>query len=107
MENSEGTLKKSIHGGKWMFLNTLFQQSFSLISFPILARLLVPEDFGIISLLFVVPNLLNLITTIGFEFTLIQSKEDPKKYLNEVWTLNILRVECKILLLIILLGKIN
>ncbi len=92
MENNEGTLKKAIRGGKWMFLNTFFQQAFSIASFLILARLLLPEDFGIISLLFVVPNLLNLITTIGFETTLIQIKEDPKKYLNEAWTLNILRM---------------
>ncbi len=91
MEDNEGTLKKTIHGGKWMFLNTIFQQAVAIASFPILARLLLPEYFGIMSLLFVVPNLLNLITLIGFEFTLIQSKEDPKKYLNEIWTLSILR----------------
>lgn len=74
-----------------MFFNTLFQQTFSIASFLILARLLLPEDFGIISLLFVVPNILNLVTLFGFEFALIQTKEDPKKYLNEAWTLNILR----------------
>ncbi len=91
MSNQEGTLKKAIHGGKWMFFDALFQQTFTLLSFPILARLLLPEHFGIASLIFVVPNLLNMITLIGFEFTLIQSKEDPKKYLNEAWTLNILR----------------
>ncbi len=82
-----------------MFLNTLFQQTFTLLSFPILARLLLPEYFGIASLIFVVPNLLNLITLIGFEFTLIQSKEDPKKYLNEAWTLDILR---KVIIFIII-----
>lgn len=91
MENNEGTLKKAIHGGKWMAFNALFQQIFTLISFPILARLLTPEYFGVMSLLFVAPSILNLVTNIGFEFTLIQSKEDAKKYLNEAWTLGILR----------------
>ncbi len=92
MEQNEGVLKKAIRGGKWMFLKTLLEKVISLASFFVLARLLFPEDFGIMSLILVVPSLLNLITTIGFEFTLIQSKEDPKKYLNEAWTFNILRV---------------
>lgn len=74
-----------------MFLKVLLEKTISLASFFVLARLLFPEDFGIISLIFVVPNLLDLATTIGFEFTLIQSKENPEKYLNEAWTLNILR----------------
>ena len=66
IDNQEGTLKKAIHGGKWMAFNAIFQQIFTLASFPILARLLLPEYFGIVSLLFVVPNLLNLATTIVF-----------------------------------------
>lgn len=74
-----------------MFLNTLCQQAIAFISFIVLARLLRPEDFGIISVLFVAPSLLNLMTNIGFEFTLIQSKEDPKKYLNEIWTFTVFR----------------
>jgi len=74
-----------------MFLNTLCQQAIALISFVVLARLLHPQDFGVITILLVAPSFLNLITSVGFEFALIQSKEDPKKYLNEIWTFSIIR----------------
>lgn len=90
-QNNEGALKKSIHAGKWVFLNTIVQKVFFLGSFFILARLLTPEDFGIVALLFIVPTLLDLVTNFGFEIALIQSKEDTTPYLNVAWTLGIVR----------------
>lgn len=88
---NEGTLKKSVRGGGWIFADTVFQKGAGLLSFLILARLLTPADFGIISIIFIVPNLLDMLTTIGLEIALIQSKTDPQPYLNSIWTFNILK----------------
>lgn len=86
-----GTLKKSIEGGKWMFLDTFFQKLITFLSFLILARLLTPEDFGILAILLIIPDFLTLITTTGIETALIQKKEDPEPYLNPIWTFNIIK----------------
>ena len=90
-KNNIGTLKISIHGGKWMFFDTVFQKIISLMSFLVLARLLMPEDFGIITMVLIVPGFLDLITYPNFENALIQKKHDPYLYLDSIWTFNIFK----------------
>lgn len=90
-DENEGTLKKSVRGGGWIFVDTLFQKGAAFVSFLILARLLTPADFGIISIIFIVPSLLDLLTTVGLETALIQGKADPRPYLNSIWTFNVLK----------------
>ena len=85
------TLKKSIEGGKWMFINSVSQKAISFLSFLILARLLAPADFGMLTILLIVPNFIILAYATGFEAALIQKKEDPTPYLNSVWTFNVLK----------------
>src|SRR3989344_6689687 len=87
----EGTLEKSIQGGKWMFLNTVIQKLFSLVSLFILARLLLPRDFGIIAIMLIVPPMLDILTSIDFESALIHKKINPYPFLNGIWTLNVIR----------------
>jgi len=87
--DNEGTLKKSIEGGKWIFLNTFFQKLISAASFFVLARLLLPHDFGIIAILFIVPSLMELFLSPDFSTAIIQKREDPYRYLNQIWTFNL------------------
>ena len=87
--NNEGTLKKSIEGGKWIFLNTFFQKLISAASFFILARLLLPHDFGIIAIIFILPSLMELFLSPDFSTAIIQKREDPYRYLNQIWTFNL------------------
>lgn len=92
METQEdGVLKKSVEAGKWLFLSTVFQKTITAASFIALARLLSPEDFGIIAILFIIPNFLDLITTFGFETSLIQTKDNPTLFFNSLWTFNIIK----------------
>jgi lipopolysaccharide exporter len=85
------TLKKSIDGGRWTFINTASKNLISFFSFLVLARLLTPDDFGGLTIILIIPNFMILITTTGFEITLIQKKEDPTPYLNPIWTIEILK----------------
>ncbi len=89
--NSSGILGRSLRAGKWYFFNIFFQKIFQIISFFILARILSPSDFGIISLMIVVPTLLDSITGVSFEDNLIFQRSNPQKYLNAVWSFNIIR----------------
>ncbi len=56
-----------------------------------LARLLFPEDFGLFALASLALLLSDVIFQSGFNNALIYEKEDPKSYLDTVWTANILR----------------
>lgn len=87
--DNQGALKKSIEGGKWIFLNTFLQKLISAVSFFVLARLLLPHDFGIIAILFIIPGLMDLFLSPDFSTAIIQNREDPYRYLNQIWTFNL------------------
>ncbi len=84
------TLKKSLHAGNWAFVNVLAQKIIIFGSFFILARLLTPLDFGIIALIAIAPTFLDGVTSFAFDTAALQSG-NMRRYLNVIWTFNILR----------------
>jgi O-antigen/teichoic acid export membrane protein len=66
-------------GAAWMTLFTMANRLQGLISTIILARLLVPEDFGIIAMAMSMIAGVELLTAVGLEIVLIQHP-DPKDY---------------------------
>lgn len=84
------TLKKTLHAGNWAFANVLAQKVIMYGSFFVLARLLTPEDYGIIALIAIVPTFLDGITSFAFDTAALQ-RGNMERYLNVVWTFNILR----------------
>ncbi len=60
------------HGGRWTIVESLLLQLLTAASTAVLARLLVPEDFGIVAITAVVTGFFNLITNVGFAASLIQ-----------------------------------
>ena len=60
-----------------------------MISTVILARMLVPADYGLVAMAATISELLFLITSFGFETALIQRKDTSDADFNTVWTLNI------------------
>lgn len=87
----KGTAHLSIQAGKWMSVGVVIQKILSLLTFIVLSRLLLPADFGFISIITIVPATLDLVTSFNFESTLIHKKVDPKPYLNAIWTFNLLK----------------
>jgi O-antigen/teichoic acid export membrane protein len=94
MENNPqqaGVLSKSIQGGKWMLLSSITQKSLSLVTFFILARLLLPADYGVMAVVFIIVQFFTKLTEYGFETALIQKKESIEKYFDVVFTVNVLK----------------
>jgi O-antigen/teichoic acid export membrane protein len=77
-------------GIAWMTAARLGVRSLGLVSTMILARLLVPEDFGLIALAMSVVALLDTINQFGFETPLIQKRDATRDDFDSAWTLNIL-----------------
>ncbi|XYJ10745.1 lipopolysaccharide biosynthesis protein [Telluria sp. B2] len=68
----------------------------------ILARILVPDDFGIVAMSSVVVAFADIIFDLGINIALIQRKNPSQAYYNTAWTLRIIQVGCVASFLMIL-----
>jgi len=85
------TLKeKSIKGLFWDFTGRIGLQGIGFVVSIFLARLLAPEEFGIIAIITVFINLANVFVDYGFNIALIQKQDIDEKHFTAVFYLNVL-----------------
>lgn len=90
--SSDGTLKrKVIRGGFWVFALRIFRRGFEFIRTLVLARLLAPEDFGLMGIALLAMSALESFSQTGISHALIQKNEDIKEYLDTAWTIQVIR----------------
>ena len=77
-------------GAAWMVLFRLVDRSVGIISTSILARLLLPADFGLVAMAMSIIALIELATAFSFELALIQKADPAREHFDTAWTLNIL-----------------
>jgi O-antigen/teichoic acid export membrane protein len=77
-------------GAAWMVLFRLFDRSIGLVSTMLLARLLIPADFGLVAMAMSVIAVIELATAFSFEIPLIQKADPDRKDFDTAWTLNVL-----------------
>ena len=77
-------------GAAWMVLFRLFDRTIGIISTAVLARLLVPADFGLVAMAMSVIAVIELATAFSFEVALIQKPDPTREHFDTAWTLNIL-----------------
>lgn len=95
----ENSLKKKTIGGFiWRFAERCGAQGVQFVVSIILARLLAPEDFGVVSLVLVFVNILNVFVDSGMGNALIQKKNSDELDFSSVFYFNI--VMCATLYLI-------
>jgi len=82
--------KKVVVGAAWMVGMRFTVNSLGMISSIILARLLTPEDFGVVGLSGSAYTFLRVIGQFGFDQALIQMKQPLDEHYNTAWTANIL-----------------
>ena len=73
----------------WMVLFKLADRSLGLVSVVILARLLVPADFGLVAMAMAVIAFIDIATTLSFDIALIQRPEPSREHYDTAWTLNV------------------
>jgi len=83
--------QRVVRGGFWVFLLRITERAFSLIRLVILARILSPNDFGLMGIALLTMATLDTFSQTGFQQALIQKKKDIKSYLDSTWTVLILR----------------
>lgn len=86
-------------GAIWMVGFRVLEKSFGVISTLILARLLVPKDFGIVGMATSVIAFIELINSFGFDNALIQRNDADRRHFDTAFTLNVLLgVSCGLLI---------
>lgn len=89
---SEGNIySRSIKGGKWMMFNIAGQKLLNMLTFFVLARLLLPEDYGTITVILIILGFFGLFTDPAFGTALTQRKGDIEQYLDVYWTFGVIR----------------
>lgn len=77
-------------GAAWMLLFRFADRSLGLVSTLILARVLVPADFGLVAMAMSPIALVELATSFGFEIALIQRATVERVHYDTAWTLTAL-----------------
>lgn len=79
--------QRVVRGGIWLFTFRGVGEVLRLIRLMVLARLLAPDDFGLMAIATLAMALLESFTESGFGQALIQKKGDLKDYLDTAWTI--------------------
>ncbi|MCP4971733.1 MAG: lipopolysaccharide biosynthesis protein [Arcobacter sp.] len=82
--------KSSINGAIWMFAGSSLQIICQIAILAVLARLLTPEDFGIVSIILILVNFSTIFTDMGVGAALVQMKDITKTHISTGYTLSIL-----------------
>lgn len=97
-----------VRGAIWMVLFKFVDRGLGLVSTMILARLLVPEDFGLIAMAMSLVAVLEMFGAFGFDMALITNPTAERRHYDTAWTFNVLfGLVCSLVLLAIALPAAN
>jgi PST family polysaccharide transporter len=77
-------------GAIWMVLFKFVEKGLGLASMLVLARLLTPDDFGIVAMAGTFIGMAAMFTAVGLDLAIIQSSEATADHYSTGWTLNVL-----------------
>lgn len=91
LQPGEGLYQRTVRSGAWAFALRITGQGFSIARLIILARVLAPNDFGLLGIALLAMMTMETFSQTGFQQALIQKKGNIKDYLDAVWTVSALR----------------
>ena len=97
---------KTIRSGIWVTALRMLNRGLGFIRTIILARLLAPEDFGLLGIAILAISTLDVFSQTGFHPALIQKNKNVESYLNVAWTVSLARGIILFLVLLIFAHKI-
>lgn len=88
----DGSLSQKVSRGiVWVAIAAFVTKGLYFIASVVLARLLVPADFGLMAISMTIIAFSQGTTTTGFESALIQRQDKPYEFLNTAWSIEFLR----------------
>jgi O-antigen/teichoic acid export membrane protein len=86
-----GYYKQALNGISWMGALRVITRSLALVKIAILARILLPAQFGIYGIATLVLGFLEMLTETGINIFLIQQKDKVDDYIDSAWVVSIIR----------------
>lgn len=83
--------RKVTKGAFWVTVSGICSKGLGIISSIILARLLLPSDYGLLAISTAIVSMMQGLTTTGFSSALIQKQEKPEDFLNTAWTFELVK----------------
>lgn len=83
--------RRMAKGAAWMVVLQSADRVLGFLSMLVLARLLVPADFGLVALGMAVVGSLAAFSEFGFDLALIQNQSAGRRHYDTAWTLTLLR----------------
>jgi O-antigen/teichoic acid export membrane protein len=88
----DGDLSRKVtKGALWVTVSGICSKGLGIISSIILARLLLPSDFGLLAIATAIVSMLQGLTITGFGSAIIQKQEKPEEFLNTAWTFELVK----------------
>ncbi|HUS11512.1 MAG TPA: oligosaccharide flippase family protein [Pyrinomonadaceae bacterium] len=88
-------MKRIRSGVNWSVSSSLIGQLIGFVRSIVLARILAPEDFGLLGMALTIVAALNALTTMGLDRTIVANKFDTKAelkaHLDTVWSAEVIR----------------
>lgn len=81
---------KILSSSVWQYLGSWIDKLIGFISTLILARILLPDDFGVVAAASIVTGLFHVIASVGTERYLLRQPDINSSVLNTGWTINII-----------------
>ena len=85
------TLRKTAHGAGWIVAWRMVRRTLGLVNTLVLARLLVPADFGLVALGVGLSSSLDALSSLGVEDALVREAAVDRSLYDTGFTLNLLR----------------
>lgn len=85
-----GLATKLASGAAWMIIARFATRAIGIVSTLILARVLMPEDFGLVAMATSLVALIELLRAFGFDTALIQNQAAARTHYDTAWTFNAL-----------------
>ena len=92
LSSTTGSLRvRTVRAGIWITASTAALRLFEAVGSVLLARLLVPEVFGVVSIVLFIRNGIDVFTKTSFKAALIYRKGDVDAAADTAWVLNVCR----------------
>ncbi|MCK5306106.1 MAG: MOP flippase family protein [Candidatus Omnitrophica bacterium] len=91
MDNKGTLAQKTARGGIWVFGSFFFAKVLFFIRTVILARLLIPNDFGMMGIAILAMTGMQVLTETGIDQAIIQKKGVTKDALDTAWVISVAR----------------
>ncbi len=87
----KGLYQRTLRSGVWAFVLRITERGFDIVKLIILARVLDPNDFGLMGIALLSIACLETFSQTGFAQALIQKKDRAEEYLDTAWTFMLIR----------------